>query len=95
MPAGTEIFNADRTIKLSITDRITRIMSYHVTTPNVAGSLVVPDVGAGQAFFAVLTTPHYPYNSVNTTALPTFSRSGNVISWTAAPGQAQFMIGAF
>lgn len=84
-------------ITLDITNRITRTTGpiNYTTTPNVAGSVTIPDVGTGSPFFTLLTTPKFPYNSTLTILMPTFTMVGNVVSWTAAPAPVDFIVGAY
>lgn len=95
MPAGLQVFGPRTNLILDVTDRLTRVTAFGSTQPNVAGGVLIPGVGTGTPWFVVLTTPHYPYNSVYTTSIPTFTLNGNVLSWNAAPGAAEYMVGAY
>ena len=95
MPQGLQVFNASGVLTVDVTTRLTRITGGGNTTSNVAGSMNIPGVESATAFFVCLTTPHYPYNSVSTTSIPTFTLSGNTLNWTAAPGVASFMVGGY
>lgn len=95
MPAGFQTFDEAGNVLVDLSTRLTRITGEGTTTPNVAGAVMIPGVISSTPFFIVLTTPHYPFNSVNTVQLPTFTLNDNILSWTAEPGSASFMYGAY
>lgn len=97
MPAGLQIMGTRGELILDITNRITRTTGplNYTTVANQAGSVTIPDVGSGSPFFIVLTTPRFPYNTTSTILLPTFTRVGNDVYWTAAPGVVDFIVGAY
>lgn len=95
MAQGLQVFNSSGVLTVDITTRLTRITGSGTTVSNTAGSMVIQGVEYATPFFVVLTTPHYPYNSVNTTSIPTFTLSGTTLSWTAAQGTASFMVGGY
>lgn len=95
MPAGFQVFGTRGQLLVDVTNRLTRVTGEGTTTANVAGAVAIPGTGSSTPFFVVTTTPHYPFNSVYTTNIPTFTLSGNVLSWTAAPGTATFLYGAY
>lgn len=82
---------------LDVTSRITRTTGpdRYTTTAYTAGAITIPDVGTGTPFFALLTTFYYPYNSFVAVPLPKFTLTGNTLSWTAAQGVVEFIVGAY
>lgn len=99
MPAGIHIRSAQGRTTLEVTTRITRTTgpANYTTVANRAGSVLIPDVGAGIPFFALLTTFYYPFNSFVAKRLPVFTLNytNNVLSWTAAEGVVDFIVGAY
>lgn len=97
MPAGLQVFDEEGRLVLDVTNRITRTTGpdRYKTVANTAGSVIIPDVGTGTPFFTQLTTYYYPYNSFVSVRLPEFTLTNNVLTWTAAPGVVEFIVGAY
>ena len=99
MVAGVQIRGPQGDITLDVTTRITRTTgpANYTTVANRSGSVLIPDVGDGTPFFALLTTFYYPFNSFVAKRLPQFTLNyqTNVLSWTAAEGAVDFIVGAY
>lgn len=86
MPAGLQIWNASGQLILDATQRVSRVIGIIALSPGVSGSFSDPRLNATNVYWAYQRdkTFHlsYGYGGIMS---PTFSFSGNTLSWTYAP----------
>lgn len=91
MPQGMEVFNENGLPVLRIVDRVTKILGSVDVANGNSGSVTVPDIPTNEVFYTFVPNNFDVLQStISDIAFPTFTISGNVISWTYTtwiPGQ--------
>lgn len=75
MPQGLEVYDSSGVLKLSITDRLSRVLGSIDISTN--GSIIVAGFADGTPWVTFL-----PWAFVNVPKMPSISVSGTTLSWT-------------
>lgn len=79
MPAGLEVQDGSGNVVTAVTDRLTVYLGQVAISANTSGSVTVPTLGTNEiAYYFVATTTDTDFQ-----AMPSFSISGDTISWTS------------
>lgn len=89
MPVVFELYNADGTLQLNISSRITKVLSFQRIT--AAGSYVSEAFGKGTMFFSFTLEA----GTSTFTGFPAVAQNGNTVSWTAPPVPMYLVLGIY
>jgi hypothetical protein len=95
MPGGLQVFNADGSLQLDISDSLSKIVGAFNIAANVAGSVGVPDLAGGSRIFIMKQAqPPLGIAGVNQ-GRSQITISGRTISWTAGRDNVTVYYGVY